>query len=309
MNKYILGIGASNVDLYCKSNIEIKDHFDHPCKITYTPGGVTRNILENIHKLGFNTKLLSCVGKDIYGDYLLKKIKESGIDCKDIKIVDDQNTGLFVQIQDQNNDMHIAMCDMNILKHIDIEYIKNNDMALKKASAIVLDPSLENEVLAYLFANYKNIPIFVDPISEIYAKKIRPYLSDIYCIKPNCNELSILADMKINNHDDLIEASKIVLNKGVSKLFVSLGSKGCIYNDESNHIVTRAFKEVDNIINASGAGDSFFAAIIYCMVTAKSLDDTINYALAAGIAAITCKETINPDLSIDLLEKIIKEKK
>ena len=46
MEKYVVGIGATNVDIYCKSKIEIKEHFDHPSDISYTPGGVTRNILD-----------------------------------------------------------------------------------------------------------------------------------------------------------------------------------------------------------------------------------------------------------------------
>ena len=169
MEKYVVGIGATNVDIYCKSKIEIKEHFDHPSDISYTPGGVTRNILENIHKLGLDTKLLTCVGDDIYGNYLIERIKESGIDASNIDVINGGHTGLFVQVQDNNNDMHLAMCDMNILKHIDVDYIKKNETVFKNASAIILDPSLDNEVLDYLFETYDDIPIFVDPISDVYA--------------------------------------------------------------------------------------------------------------------------------------------
>ena len=154
MEKYVVGIGATNVDIYCKSKIEIKEHYDHPSDISYTPGGVTRNILENIHKLGLDTKLLTCVGDDIYGNYLIERINESGIDTSNIDVINGGHTGLFVQVQDNNNDMHLAMCDMNILKHIDVDYIKKNETVFKNASAIILDPSLDNEVLNYLFDTY-----------------------------------------------------------------------------------------------------------------------------------------------------------
>ena len=309
MEKYVVGIGATNVDIYCKSKIEIKEHFDHPSDISYTPGGVTRNILENIHKLGLDTKLLTCVGDDIYGNYLIERINESGIDASNIDVINGGHTGLFVQVQDNNNDMQLAMCDMNILKHIDVDYIKKNETVFKNASAIILDPSLDSGVLDYLFDTYGDIPIFVDPISDVYAKKIRPYLNRIYCIKPNRSELSVLADMKIDNHIDLLLAYEKVLDSGAKKVYVSLGGDGCMYNDDENHTYTRAFKPIDKMVNASGAGDSFFAAIIYSFVTGQNLDDTIDYALGAGIAAITCEETINPELSVELLKKIIKERK
>ena len=95
-----------------------------------------------------------------------------------------------------------------------------------------------------------------------------------------------MAGVKIENHDDLLNAYKIVLAKGVKKIYVSLGKDGCMYNDDNNVVYTRKFKEVENVVNASGAGDSFFAAIIYSFVNNVSLDDTINNALGAGIAAI-----------------------
>ena len=309
MEKYVVGIGATNVDLYCKSDIEIREHFDHPSTIRYTSGGVTRNILENITKLGLKCKLLTAVGKDIYGNYLLEKTVKVGIDNKDIAVIKGGRTGLFVQVQDKNNDMHLAMCDMSILKHINVEYIKKKAKVFKNASAIVLDPSLDNEVLEYIFDNYKNIPIFLDPISDVYAAKIKPYLEHIYCIKPNKSELGVLSGINIENHDDLLKAYNIVLAKGVKKIYVSLGKDGCMYNDENNVVYTRKFREVENVVNASGAGDSFFAAIIYSFVNNVSLDDTINNALGAGIAAIICEETINPKMSIRLLKKIIKENK
>ena len=309
MEKYVVGVGATNVDLYCKSNIEIREHFDHPSTIHYTSGGVTRNILENITKLGLPCKLLTAVGKDIYGNYLLEKIAKVGIDNKNIAVIKGGRTGLFVQVQDKDNDMHLAMCDMGILKHINVDYIKKKAKVFKNASAIVLDPSLDNEVLEYIFDNFRDTPIFLDPISDIYAKKIRPYLKHLYCIKPNKSELGVLANMKIDTHEDLLTAYKKVLDKGVKKIYVSLGKDGCMYNDDNNTVLTRKFREVDNVVNASGAGDSFFAAIIYSFVNNVNLDDTINNALGAGIAAITCEETINPKMSMRLLKKIIKENK
>lgn len=307
MDRYVVGIGSTNVDLYCKSNIPIKEHFDHPGIVNYTAGGVTRNILENISKLGLKTKLLTAVGDDIYGAYILDELDSVGVDFDDVKIVKGGRTGLFVQVQDSNNDMHLAVCDMSILEKVDIEYIKKKAKILKKASAIILDPALNKDVLDYIFDNYKDVPIFVDPISDVYAKKIKPYLSKIYCVKPNKSELSILANSKVDTYDDLLNAYKKVLRKGVKKIYVSLGKDGCMYNDDEDTILTRKFKEVDNMVNASGAGDSFFAAVVYSHVNGLSIDDTIDNALGAGIAAIMCEETINPKLSIRFLKRIIKE--
>ena len=61
--------------------------------------------------------------------------------------------------------------------------------------------------------------------------------------------------------------------------------------------------------NASGAGDALMAAILYGTVNELPIEDTIDYGLAAGIASIESEKTINDDMSIELLDRIIKERK
>ena len=172
MGRYVVGIGAANVDIYCKSSINIREHFDHPAKISYSPGGVTRNILENLVRLGVNAKILTAVGNDIYGNYLKDKIEEVGVDSSNILMVDNENTGVFVQVQDSNNDMHLAMCDMSVLNNIDVSYIEKNKKLIEGATCLIIDPSLNESVLDYIFDNF-SVPVFVDPISDLYAKKIK----------------------------------------------------------------------------------------------------------------------------------------
>lgn len=307
-NKYIVGIGAANVDIYAKSDIRIRPHYDHPSIIKTTPGGVTRNILENASKLGVKTKLLTAVGDDIYGDIVLDSCLKAGIDTKNILKIKGARTGIFMQVQNNNNDMHLAMCDMSISKNINIKYINSKDKLIKRAKALVLDPSLDIEVIEYILNRYTNVPIFVDPISDLYAKKIKPYLNRIYCIKPNRSELENLAGIKIKNNNDLLNAYSKV-NSYTDNLFVSCGRYGCIYTNENNEIIKRKLKPVKEMANASGAGDAFMAALLYSYVNDLKVEKTVDYALSAGTATILDEHTINPNLSVKLLRKIIKEYK
>lgn len=308
MNKYVVGIGACNCDIYGKSSIKIKEHFDHPSIIKTSVGGVTRNILENCSRLGLKTKLLTVIGDDIYGKYVLDKSSKAGIDTKDIKVIKGERTGIFMQVQDANNDMHLALCDMSIAKFININYIKSKNSILANASAIVLDPSLDKRVIEYILDKYSDIAIFVDPISDLYAKKYKPYLSKTYAIKPNVSELSALASMKISNDIDLIKAYEKV-NKKVKNLFVTLGKDGCLYRNEKNEIVKRKLKPVNKMVNASGAGDGFVATLIYGYINELGKEETIDLALACGIATILDENTINKNLSVKLLRRIYKEYK
>ena len=63
------------------------------------------------------------------------------------------------------------------------------------------------------------------------------------------------------------------------------------------------------MVNASGAGDALMAAFLYGEVNGLEISKTIDLGLSAGIAAIRSCSAINENMSIGLLQQIIKENK
>lgn len=307
-SNYIVGIGAANVDVYGKSRIKIRTHYDHPADIFTNVGGVTHNILTNLSKLGCETKLISAIGDDSYGKIILEDSRINNIDTKDCMVVEGKSSGVFMQIQDDNNDMYLAICDMSVLESLDSNYIKDKASVLLNAKLVLIDPSLNSETIEEIIKICKNkVPIYCDPISDNYALKMKDYVKDIDCLKPNKTELENLSDIKINDKKDIYNACQTLIDKGLKKIFVSLSKDGILYMDNKGSLIEKKLKPISNMINASGAGDALMAAIIYGQVNDLDIDKTIDYGLAAGIAAIQTTSTINANMSIDLLEKILKE--
>ena len=306
---YIVGIGACNVDVYGESLIPIKKSYDHPAIIKSDVGGVMYNIISNYVKLSGKAKLITAYGDDIYGKAIVDACLKNNIDINDSLLVKNNTSGLFMQIQDNNNDMHLAICDMSILDNISVEYIKSKKNILINSECVVLDSSIKDECIKEVINICKDkVPIYFDPISDNYAIKVREYLNGITLIKPNKTELEALSNMKINNDDDLIKAGNKVLDKGVKKIVVSLGSNGILYMDKDK-TMKRKLKPEKKMVNASGAGDALMATLIYGEVNGWDIDKTIDYGLAAGIAAIRSEVTINEKMSLSLLEEILKEKR
>lgn len=304
---YVVGVGACNVDFYVKTDVEIKKNYDHPSKISSSNGGVTRNILETLGILGVKTYILTCIGDDKFGEYIKDKSKDY-VDFTYANIIKDTETSKFIQIFDNHNDMLMACCDMSIINNVDIDYIKNNDELLKNASAIIVDPSIRIDVIKYIIDTYKDNKIFLDPISNHYADVIRPYVKDIYVLKPNSDELSSLVNKEIKNEQDIIDAGNELLKRGVKNIVVTTGGNGSyLINDDG--VIKVKFKTIDNVVNASGAGDSFFAALIYSFINNYDPVYSLELANAAGIAAIKSKTTTNNNLSVKILMEIIKENK
>ena len=307
-DSYVLGIGAANMDIYGKANIKIRPHYDHPAKIGSNVGGVTKNILTNLSKLGYDTKLITALGDDGFASTIIHDCKINSIDYSNVITVQGASTGVFMQAQDENNDMYLALCDMSALESITPEYIERKKNTLLNAKLVLIDTSLRLDTIEKIVEICKDkVPLYIDPISDNYALKIKPYIHLFTCVKPNKTELENLSGIKINSDSDLCKACDSLLNKGLKKIFVSLGESGILYMDQDGNKIKKKLKPVKKMVNASGAGDACMAAIIYGTVNDLKIDKTISYALAAGKAAIRVKETINPDLSINLLNKILKE--
>ena len=73
---YIVGVGAANLDLNGASCAPIHLRDSNPGHISLSAGGVTRNVCENLARLGADVKLLSCVGDDVFGSYIRRSCVE-----------------------------------------------------------------------------------------------------------------------------------------------------------------------------------------------------------------------------------------
>lgn len=308
-DSYVLGIGAANIDIYGKSKIKIKTHYDHPAFINSGVGGVTKNILTNISKLGIDTKFITAIGDDGFGNTISHDCKVNNIDTTNVITIKGASSGVFMQAQDENNDMYLALCDMSVLDNISSDYIEKKRNVLLNAKIVLIDTSLRIETIEKILDICENkVPVYVDPISDNYALKLKPYIHRFDCVKPNKGELENLSGIKINSEKDAIKACEKLLNKGLKRIFVSMGKDGILYMDAKNKL-KRSLKPVKNMVNASGAGDAAMAAIIYGYINELDIEKTIEYALAAGIGAIMSDSPINENMSVNLLNKIIKENK
>ena len=81
---YIIGkepffcvIGGANIDLHGISSKKIKAHDSNPGTLQTSPGGVARNIADNITRLGLPCRLITAIGNDLNGDLLLQNCQEN----------------------------------------------------------------------------------------------------------------------------------------------------------------------------------------------------------------------------------------
>ena len=71
---YAVGVGGANIDLCGRSYAPIEPRDSNPGEIEISAGGVTRNICDNLARLGADVKLVSAVGDDLFAHRSLSAV-------------------------------------------------------------------------------------------------------------------------------------------------------------------------------------------------------------------------------------------
>jgi hypothetical protein len=98
-----------------------------------------------------------------------------GIDMKSSLISDSYPTSMYLSIMDEQNDMRVAISQMDIYELIDETFIQENQLLLKNANIIVLDTNIPKKTIDYIGMNFSDIPIFVDPVSSKKSYEIKGF--------------------------------------------------------------------------------------------------------------------------------------
>ena len=303
---YVVGIGAANVDAHwkCLHPVNLRD--SNPSHCTLSVGGVTRNICENLARLGTRVVLLSAVGDDAYAEMIVRTSESVGIDMSFVEHKKDTTSSSYVAVLDEKGDMLLGLSDMRIINEMPVSYPERNAALIRGAAAVVCDGALPREVLTRL-TELASGPCFIDPVSIAYANNMAPVAGKFDCIKPNTYELEVLSGMKTETDTDIEKAVDVLLGRGTRSVAVSLGARGCFYADTDGQRLYRAIRPLETMADATGAGDAFTAGLIYGRVNGFGTERMLLTALAAGRIAAASPLTVSPEMSPENILRTLEE--
>ena len=255
--------------------------------------------------MGLDVRLLSAYGDDINGERVAASCSELGIDLSNALRVSGASTSTYLYITDPDGEMALAVSDMEVCKKITPEYLSKNLALLQNAQVVVADANIPQESLEFLADNLF-VPLFVDPVSTVKAEKVRKILPKIHTLKPNKIEAELLSGVKIENEEDAEKAAKALIEKGVRRVFISMGSKGVFAATAKESLWHGIIP--GKMVNTTGCGDAFMGALVWAYLEGMNLEDTAAAGLAAGSIAMESDETINPLMCEEVLRKRMNKK-
>ncbi|MGX7031338.1 ribokinase [Vagococcus zengguangii] len=250
-------------------------------------GGKGANQAIATSRSGIETYMVGAVGDDNFGENLLSNLIHNHIDTSMVKVVKDMSSGVAI-IQVHQGDNRIVIVEGSNGKN-EIADIDNHSDLLKEMDLFVIQNEIPVEVIEYVieFAHQAGIPTLYNPAP---IKAINPeLLNKVSYITPNEHEFEALF-----TNQSLEEALAMHPNK----LVVTLGSKGAVYHD-GKQVVLVEQEPVDNVVDTTGAGDTFNGYFASGILKGLSIEEAIKLGNRAAGLAIQKKGAQNGIPKID----------
>ncbi|TKG93896.1 5-dehydro-2-deoxygluconokinase [Puteibacter caeruleilacunae] len=282
----VVTYGRSSIDLYSQ---EVGAPFEEIPGFHAFVGGSPLNIAVGCSRLGLKASLLTGVGKDKVGDFILNFLQKENVITDNIPVIETARSSAvvlgieppdrfpLVYYRDNCADSQIA------IDHVLHAGINKARMLEVSGTALNMEPTRSSAFLAAEIANKNNVPVLLDldfradQWHDIRAFGItsRAFMKNVNIVLGTEEEIlaAYLTDeSQLNISHQQISAPEIkgdiknaiseILKLGVDALIVKTGSRGA-----EVHLPDGTVQEVPgfpvDVVNVLGAGDAFAAGFIY----------------------------------------------
>jgi pseudouridine kinase len=303
----VVVVGGANVDIKARSSAAAIARTSNPGHTSTTPGGVGRNIAENLARLGTTTHLIAALGRDPHGERLMSDTRYAGV-LLDHVHRSTHPTGSYTAVLDTDGELLLAVADMSATDDLRPEHLQSARELITHASMLVLDGNLPAATTAHLIdlARTTDVRVVLDPVSVPKAARLAPLLSadrPIFAITPNRDELAALTNRSTVADDALADAAAVLHGRGVRHVWIRLGPRGSLLSSEGEiHKLSSIPAEVRDV---TGAGDAMLAAFAHALLAGHSPVVAAGYGHAAAALTLESEHTVRPDLTQRLLEERI----
>lgn len=296
-------IGTMNYDSKAHAKEVLQNGTANPVEISESCGGVARNIAENLARLGISASLVSCVGNDKAGMWVMEETKLSGVDTSLVNVLPDVRTGSYTAVLDMEGDMYIALANLDINKYITPKMIEASWSHIIATDAVFIDTNVSAESLSYVINRCRDekIKLYLDPVSLSDAEKLPDNLSGIDTIFPNRKEAEFLSGVSaIRSVEDCKQAAAAIKKKGAANVIITLGDKGIFYSVTGEEEMIHG-KELE-VVDTTGAGDAFAAGYIYGRVQGFSSREACELGMESSALTLQTNKSVYSDLRPEALQ-------
>lgn len=283
--KKVVVVGSLNMDLVMevkrvpKIGETIKGE-----RMNYLIGGKGSNQAVAAKRLGNEVAIIGCIGRDTFGDEILKHLKEEGINVSSIKSADATFTGIATIFKTEVDNSIVVIPGAN--DFCSKELIDENIELIKSADILITQLEIPMETVEYALrvAKENGVKTILNPAP---AREISDeVLKNVDFITPNETEFEIICKKNIEDSETLEKEMISWQNKYENtRLIVTRGKEGSSYI-EDNLVKTIKAMSV-KVTDTTGAGDTFNGSLAHGIINNYSMENIVGFAGTAASLSVT----------------------
>lgn len=252
--------------------------------IHYISGGKGANQAVGCARLGADVTMIGAVGNDGFGNQILTRMEQFGVSTDAIAVLPDVATGTATIMHTQGDNCIVIIPAANGRNSADSVTSRRSDIAEADALIVQLEIPLPAVDAALRIAREAGVPTVINPAPALPLSDEQIGLGDYFT--PNETEFEFYCGSPASTEDELFAQMRAWGRRFPGQtLIVTRGKHGisCLAGEE---IVTVPAPLV-RVVDTTGAGDSFNAALCYGLAAGWNLEQTLPLAVKAASHSVT----------------------
>lgn len=282
----VLAVGELNPDLILTGLSELPELGREKLASGFAQrlGSSTAIAAAQMSRLGLDVSMVSKVGNDVYGWFCQEELAKMQVDTSNVLVSDSDQTGVTISLSYPSERMLVTY--LGSIASLRSSDVKDCVLAQGKhlhVSAYYLQHSLRADCLD-LFTRAKRLGLTIsldtgDDPSGNWDSGIWQVLPLVDIFLPNESELLSIA------RDKEVESAIGKIGSVCPLVAAKLGSKGSMLFSHGK--IQRFSPFPVDVVDTTGAGDSFNAGFIYGFLNGRSLEECMLLANACGALSTT----------------------
>lgn len=281
----VVVIGSSNTDMVVKAgHLPVPGETILGGDFLMNPGGKGANQAVAAARLGGEVVFVAKVGDDIFGRESIAGLKKEKINTDFVAIDMEEPSGVAIIMVDGKGENCIAVASgaNHALSPDDVD-----KAAVQIEDSAVLLIQLETPIAtversAERGSQMGKVVILNPAPAQVLSDKL---LAGLDIITPNETEAEILTGIKVTDQKSAENAARVLRDKGVGAVIITLGSQGAYIQSET---VSRLVPVANvNPVDTTAAGDTFNGALATGLANELSIEAAVEFANRAAAISVT----------------------
>jgi 5-dehydro-2-deoxygluconokinase len=312
----VITFGRSSIDLYSQ---DVGTPFNDISGFDAFVGGSPLNIAVALARLGSNASLLTAVGNDKVGEFIVNFLNKENVNTHCIPVVNSaRSSAVVLGIEPPNKFPLVYYRDNAADSQVTIDDVQNSNIEdykvlLINGTALNIEPSRSSTFYATEVANKNNVDVVLDldfradqwHDYRAFGLTVRAILQKVKIAIGTEEEILaatlydssqvVIKDQQISAPEitgDIDESIAQLLSSGIEILLVKRGEEGVsIYKKDGERTDVPGFPV--EVLNVLGAGDAFAGGFLYGYLQEWDLYKSCRMGNASGAQVVTKKGCAN----------------